>query len=100
VKRRDVIVSPEAQSDLRWIYETVEAAVGAAAAMRYVERIGEYLRRLEYASERGTRRDEIRPGLRIVGFERRITVAFAVEPDRVNILRVFYGGVSWEDELS
>ncbi|WP_348626490.1 hypothetical protein [Mesorhizobium sp. LNJC384A00] len=42
----------------------------------------------------------MRPGLRIVGFERRLTVAFTVEGDQVVILRVFYGGVNWEDELA
>ena len=35
-------------------------------------------------------------GLRIVGFERRVTVAFAVGEDIVTILRVFYGGRDWE----
>jgi toxin ParE1/3/4 len=48
------------------------------------------------ASERGRRRDDIRPGLRIIGFERRVTVAFAVEEERVVILRIFYGGRDWE----
>ncbi|GAA0603666.1 hypothetical protein GCM10009416_46590 [Craurococcus roseus] len=33
-----------------------------------------------------------RPGLRTVGFERRVTIAFAVEPDAALIVRVLYGG--------
>jgi toxin ParE1/3/4 len=52
--------------------------------------------RLEYAGERGGRRDDIRVGLRIVGFERRVTVAFSVDESRVTILRLFYGGRDWE----
>ena len=47
-------------------------------------------------SERGHRRDDVRPGLRIVRFERRVTVAFAVEVERVVVLRLFYGGRNWE----
>ena len=46
------------------------------------------------------RRDDLRPGLRVVGFERRIAVAFIVEPERVVILRLFYGGANWSDELA
>ncbi len=42
--------------------------------------------------ERGTLRDDIRPGLRTVGFERRMTIAFHVESKRVVIDRVLYAG--------
>ena len=45
---------------------------------------------------RGTLRDDIRPDLRIVGFERRLTLAFMVEEERVVFLRVFSGGQNWE----
>jgi toxin ParE1/3/4 len=55
---------------------------------------------LEYGSERGTPRDDVRPNLRIIGFERRITVAFVVEPESVVILRLFYGGANWSDDLA
>ena len=41
-------------------------------------------------------RDDLRPGLRITGFRRRVTVAFSVDEDRVMILRLFYGGQDWE----
>ena len=41
-------------------------------------------------------RDDVRAGLRIVSFERRVTVAFEVEEDRATILRLFYGGRDWE----
>lgn len=45
---------------------------------------------------RGHHRNDIRPGLRIVGFERRVTIAFCVDESAVTILRVFYGGRDWE----
>ena len=32
------------------------------------------------------------PGLRLVGFERRVTVAFHVGPDTVTFLRILYCG--------
>jgi toxin ParE1/3/4 len=42
--------------------------------------------------ERGTRRDDIRPGLRTMGFERRATIIFQVSEAAVVIVRVLYGG--------
>ena len=44
---------------------------------------------------RRARRDDIRPGLRVTGFERRITAAFMIDEPRVVVLRLFYGGRHW-----
>lgn len=96
MKARAVVLSPRAKSDLQWIYDTVETAAGPAVALRYVERIAAFCQHLELGGERGSRRDDVRPGLRVIGFERRIAVAFTVEPDRVMVLRLFYGGADWE----
>ncbi|WP_020181112.1 type II toxin-antitoxin system RelE/ParE family toxin [Methylopila sp. M107] len=96
MKRRKVVYAAEAGDDLDWIYATVATASDPVTANDYDRRIRSSCERLETASERGHRRDDIRPGLRIVGFEKRVTIAFAVEADTVLILRVFYGGVDWE----
>jgi toxin ParE1/3/4 len=42
----------------------------------------------------GTSRDDIRPGLRTLGFERRATIAFTAQGDDVIILRILYAGRS------
>lgn len=42
--------------------------------------------------ERGTLRNDLRPGVRTIRFEQRVTIAFQVEANRVTILRVLYGG--------
>jgi plasmid stabilization system protein ParE len=42
--------------------------------------------------EHGTRRDDLRPGLRILGVERRAVIALQVTADTVTILRILYGG--------
>jgi toxin ParE1/3/4 len=47
---------------------------------------------LQTFPERGRRRDELLPGLRIVGFERRVSIAFHVANRVVTIDRVLYGG--------
>ena len=60
--------------------------------MAYVERIQAACLRLAVFPERGTRRDDIRPGLRVIGFEGRVAIAFHVGAGRVTIDRVLYGG--------
>lgn len=100
MKRRPVIFTEEAAADLDWIYDTIAAASSPVTASRYEQRIRAFCERLELASERGTLRDDVRPGLRAIGFRKRVTVAFIVEPERVVLLRIFYGGVDWENELS
>jgi toxin ParE1/3/4 len=49
--------------------------------------------------ERGTRRDDLAPGLRTIGFERRATIAFRVGRTDVVIVRIFYGGQDFERDL-
>lgn len=99
MKRREVVFAPEAREDLIAIYDWIADAADANIAMAYVERLEAWCLDFDLASERGSLRDEIRPGLRVVGFERRVTVAFMVDDDRATILRFFYGGRDWEREL-
>jgi toxin ParE1/3/4 len=99
VKERLVRFSPEARDDLLMLYDWIAAAAHPETALAYIARIEAWCRGLSMASERGHRRDDIRPGLRIVGFERRVTIAFSVEDRHVTILRVFYGGRNWEELL-
>jgi toxin ParE1/3/4 len=92
VRKREVVFSPEAAADLIGLYEFIAENSGSVRALTYIGRIEKYCRGFELISERGTRRDNIRPGLRIVGFERRATIAFHVEDRRITIDRIFYGG--------
>jgi len=49
--------------------------------------------------KRGTERVEIMHGLRIVGYRRAVSIAFAVEGERVLILGIFYAGRNITPEL-
>jgi toxin ParE1/3/4 len=53
---------------------------------------------LETFPERGTRRDDLLPGLRITGYRKSVTIAFRVSPDDGvdSIIGVFYGGQDYE----
>jgi toxin ParE1/3/4 len=89
--KRELVFRPEASADLKGLYDYIEQNSPANAA-RYVERIEAYCMGLLDYPERGTRRDDLRPGIRIVGFQRRIGIAFAVFDDRVEIARILYCG--------
>lgn len=97
--RRTVVFSPEAAADLVNLYDRIVHAAGGHVALGYLDRIERFCLGLDLASERGHRRDDIRPGLRIVGFEKRVTVAFVVGETEVTILRLFLKGRDWEADL-
>lgn len=88
----EVVFAPEAQLDLLDLYDTVSESGGGERALAYVERVQAACLRLAAFPERGTRHDDIRPGLRVIGFERRVAIAFHVGGGRVTIDRILYGG--------
>ena len=98
MRSRKVIQSKTANRDIVTIYFRIAEMAGHSIAGGYVDRIEKYLANFDLASERGTLRDDLMSGLRIIGYERRITIAFTVDDSQVTILRVFYGGKDWEDE--
>lgn len=93
--RREVILAPEARDDLLHLYGWIAETASPEIALGYLDRIESHILGFETASERGTRRDDIRTGLRVTGFEKRITIAFHVTDKQVIILRIFYGGQDW-----
>jgi toxin ParE1/3/4 len=99
VKRRSVILSPESLEDLDALYFQIAGKAGKAVATSYLERLDAYLVGFELASERGSLLSNIRKGLRVVGFEGRVSIAFTVKTDSVIILRVFWGGQNWQKLL-
>jgi toxin ParE1/3/4 len=100
VERRKVVFSPEASGDLIGLYDYIAADSGPARAIGYLDRIETYCGKFDLAAQRGNRRDDVRPGLRVVGFERRVTIAFHVDATTVTIDRVLYGGRDVEDILA
>lgn len=100
MKERAVVFAPEARTDLAALYDMIAAAASPQRAMDYVERLEAFCRGFSTVAERGTRRDDIRPGLRVTGFERRVAIAFTVGDEQVVILRLFYGGRNWEGQFA
>ncbi len=96
MKKRKVSFRPRAEADLLGLYRYIAEEAGHEIAGRYIDRIESACRALETFPERGTRRDDLRPGLRMVGFERRATIVFQVLKTEVVIVRIFYGGQDYE----
>jgi toxin ParE1/3/4 len=97
---RPVQFSPEAVADLQGMYDYIAPRGGKQVAAAFVARIHKHCLGLSTFPERGTQRDDIWPGLRLMGFERRITLAVEVTTEDVRIVRVFGRGQDVEAHLS
>jgi toxin ParE1/3/4 len=89
-----VVITGSAEADLVAIYDYIAERGGADIASRFVARIEAYVLDMANTPERGTRRDDLRPGLRTVGYRRRATILFQLDRQarKVVILGVYYAG--------
>lgn len=94
-----VVFRPEAAADLLKLYTYVAAQSGREVAGHYVDRIEAACLALAQFPKRGTMRNDLRPGLRIIGFERRAVIAFHVGDEIVTIVGIFPGGRDYERAL-
>ena len=94
-----VVFSPHAQEQLVELYRYISEAASNDVAARYTEAIVSYCESLRVFPLRGTRRDDVRSGLRITHYRKRTVIAFAVDADVVSIIGVFYGGRDHETML-
>jgi toxin ParE1/3/4 len=99
MKKFVVTFRPLAEADLFGLYRYIAAESGLQVAGDYIERIDAACNALTVFPERGLRRDDIRAGLRTVGFEGRATIAFQIKKSEVVIVRIFYGGRDYERAL-
>jgi toxin ParE1/3/4 len=99
VKRYRVTYRPAVERDFLRLYEYIASEGSPENAAAFVQRIEDACLSLETFPERGTRRDDLRPRLRIMGFERRVTIAFQVGRKEVVIVRILYAGQDYERAL-
>jgi plasmid stabilization system protein ParE len=78
------------------LYFHIAAAASSEIAVRYTDAIVKQCESLKTFPMRGARRDDIRPGLRVFGFRRRVSIAFEITGEVVTILGIFYGGQNFE----
>ncbi|MCL2830654.1 MAG: type II toxin-antitoxin system RelE/ParE family toxin [Betaproteobacteria bacterium] len=94
-----IVFSPEAEEQLAELYHYIAAESSPDIAARYTEGIITYCESLRTFPLRGTKRDDVRPGLRITHYRKRTLIAFDVAGDLVSIIGVFYGGQDYETIL-
>ena len=94
-----VVFTPLAERQIEDLHNYIETRASTAIADGFAQRIVDFCKRLAHFPKRGTSRDDILPGLRMIGMDRRLTIAFMVLPDRVLIEGIFYGGQDFETRL-
>lgn len=94
-----VYFRPDAEADLFALYAYIASEAGLIIAAGYIDRIEAACMCLATFPERGTLRNDLAVGVRTIGFERRAVIAFRLEGETVRILRIFYGGRDYEDNL-
>lgn len=92
--------APEAEQQLFDLYRYIATAGSPEDAARFVDSIVTFCEGLATFSVVGRARDDIRPGLRVVGYRRRVVVAFTVIGQSVVIVGIFYGGRDYEAVLT
>lgn len=94
---RKVVYSTLARHQITELYLWIAEQSGFAdRAENYVTAIFDCCDELADFPFVGTARDDLRPGLRTLGFRRRAVIAFAVTDETVDVLGVFYGGQDYE----
>ena len=96
-----IVFSPEAEEQLAALYIYLAEVASPDIAFGYTEAIVKYCESLHTFPIRGTTRDDVRPGLRISNFKKRVVIAFCVDEEekQVSIIGLFYGGQNYETIL-
>ena len=94
-----VVFAPEAEDQLAALYRYIASASSTDIADRFTEAIVQFCESLSTFPRRGNKRDDVRPGLRVTHYRKRVIIAFVVDADLVSILGVFYGGQDYESIL-
>ena len=87
-----VVLTPEAQDDLAQLYAYIAERDGQQRASGYIDRIEALCSALADMPDRGVNRDDLRPGLKLLNMERRVSIGYHVSPGLVTIDRILYGG--------
>jgi len=94
-----VVIAPFAKKQLDALYDYIAEASTDDIAERYIEGIAAYCEGLSIFPLRGTMRNDLRAGLRITNYRKRVAIAFEVKESQVTILSIHYGGQDYESLL-
>ncbi|TPI27064.1 type II toxin-antitoxin system RelE/ParE family toxin [Mesorhizobium sp. B3-1-9] len=94
-----IVFHASAEAELEQLYDDIAERASPAVAWDFVVGIRDHCLGLSTFPRRGTERVEIMPGLRIIGYRRAVSIAFAIDGERVLILGIFYAGRNITPEL-
>lgn len=97
---RNLIYEQSARDDLRSIFWWIAERAGPEMARAYVDRIHDRCDRLTSFPEQGRPRNDIRPSLRTIPFERSAIVAYFTERKEVRIVRILRKGRDIEGQFT
>jgi toxin ParE1/3/4 len=94
VKKYTVIYSAGASEDIEDLGLYIAFESSAATSIRYIAKLLRECNSLALALFRGTKRPDLRPNMRIIGFQRAVTILFRIEEAKllVVILGTAYRG--------
>jgi len=96
--RYEVFFSPLAESQLARLRMYIATRATPEIADNYVEAVISCAEDLDMFPHRGILRDDLRPGLRVISYRKRTSIAFSVDDGkhRVIVLGVAHGGQDYE----
>lgn len=86
-----LVYRPAARDDLDAIYDFIEPD-SPARALSFVQEIRASCRHLLAHPQLGPARDDLGTGIRLYPLRGRVVVAYRAFADRIEVVRVFYGG--------
>lgn len=96
----NVFFSHRAEIQLDRIHAYIMESSGyERRADEFVERIQIYCLGLQHFPERGTQYNNILKGLRVVGFENSVSIAFIIKESELEILGIYYRGQNWHSDF-
>jgi len=95
-----LVISELAKAQLEALYYYIAEHGSADIAKHYIKEIVDYFNNLCIFSLRGTLRNDLRSGLRITSYRKRVTIAFKAQENKVIIIDIFYAGQDYETLLS
>ena len=88
----EVAFTDEASQQIVDLEDYLAERFSSVNAERYIDRLTLACLSLGKAPHRGTMRDDLKPGIRVIGFERRVAIYFTAVEKRVVILGILYAG--------
>ena len=95
-----LVIHAEAAAELEAIYDYIADRAGPDVGWAYIDGVRQFLDALRDFPERGTIRESgAAAGLRVIGYRRRLGIAFKVGDDAVVILGFSYAGRDMEETV-